>query len=164
MSCLGVHFALTDADVATLIDLENDDARLAYVRDVLEERELGGPGAAESDKAWDAMHRVLADGELTLDGGEYPLSHVVLGGQSLYDGDDFLMTLKTADEVRDIAQALRELSEAEFRMRYAGLAPDYDGETGEEDLLYTWEWFQGVRDLYLQAAESGKSVLFTADQ
>ncbi len=164
MACLGVHFALTDADVATLIDLESDEARLAYVRDVLEERELGGPGAAESDKAWDAMHRVLADGQLTLDGGEYPLSHVVLGGQSLYDGEDFLMTLKTADEVRDIASALAELTEAEFRLRYAGLGPDYDGETGEEDLVYTWEWFQGVRDLYLQAAESGKSVLFTADQ
>jgi hypothetical protein len=164
MSCLGVHFALTDADVATLIDLETDEARLAYVRDVLEERELGGPGAAESDKAWDAMHRVLADGELTLEGGEYPLSHVVLGGQSLYDGDDFLMTLKTAAEVRDIAHALRELSEAEFRLRYAGLGPDYDGEPGEEDLVYTWEWFQGVRDLYLRAAEAGKSVLFTADQ
>jgi hypothetical protein len=164
MSCLGVHFVLTDADVATLIDLESDEARLAYVRDVLEERELGGPGAAESDKAWDAMHRVLADGELTLEGGEYPLSHVVLGGQSLYDGEDFLMTLKTADEVRDIAQALRELSEEEFRLRYAGLGADYDGDAGEDDLVYTWEWFQGVRDLYLLAAESGKSVLFTADQ
>lgn len=164
MPCLGVHFALTDADVATLIDLDSDEARLAYVRDVLDERELGGPGAAESDKAWDAMHRVLADGQLTLDGGEYPLSYVVLGGRSLYDGDDFLMTLKTAEEVRDIASALIELTEAEFRLRYAGLGADYDGETGEEDLVYTWELFQGVRDLYVQAAEAGKSVLFTADQ
>jgi Domain of unknown function (DUF1877) len=164
MACLGVHFALTDADVATLLDLENDDARLAYVREVLEERELGGPGAAESDKAWDAMHRVLSDGQLTLEGGEYPLNHVVLGGQSLYDGEDFLMTLKSAAEVRDIAQALSELSEHEFRARYQSLGPDYDGEMGEEDLSYTWEWFQGVRALYLQAAEAGKSVLFTADQ
>jgi hypothetical protein len=163
MACLGVHFALTDADVATLFDLDHE-ARLSYVRDVLEERELGGPDAAESDKAWDAMHRALGDGELTLDGGEYPLSHVVLGGESLYEGGDFLMTLKTVDEVKDIAQALRELSEAEFRQRYAHLAPDYDGEAGEEDCSYTWEWFQGVRDLYLRAAESGKSVLFTADQ
>jgi hypothetical protein len=164
MACLGVHFALSEADVATLLDLESDDARLAYVRDVLEVRELGGPGSAESDKAWDAMHRVLADGELTLEGGEYPLSHVVLGGQSLYDGDDFLMTLKTAAEVRDIAQALRALTETEFRDRYGRLGPDYDGEIGEEDLAYTWRWFQGVRDLFLQASDSGKSVLFTADQ
>jgi len=163
MACLGVHFALNEADVATLLDLD-DEGRLTYVREVLEERDLGGLDAAESDKAWDAMHRVLADGELTLDGGEYPLSHVVLGGQSLYDGDDFLMTLKTATEVSDIARALRALSEDEFRRRYAQLAPDYDGEAGEEDLAYTWEWFQGVRDLYLRAAEAGKSVLFTADQ
>ncbi len=164
MACLGVHFALTDGDLATLLDLEGDEARLTFVRDVLEERDLGGPDSAQSDKAWDALHRLLADGELTLDGGEYPLSHVVLGGESLYDGEDFLMTLKTAAEVRDIARALKDLSEAEFRRRYAQLAPDYDGEAGEEDLRYTWEWFQGVRELYFRAAEAGKSVIFTADQ
>jgi len=163
MACLGVHFALTDMDVATLLDLD-DEGRLTYVREVLEERQLGGPDAAESDKAWDAMHRVLADGELTLDGGEYPLSHVVLGGQSLYDGDDFLMTLKTAAEVKDIAEALKELTEKQFRSRYEQLAPDYDGERGEDDLVYTWEWFQAVRALYLRAADASKSVLFTADQ
>lgn len=164
MACLGVHFALTDSDMATLLDLSSDDERLAFVREVIEERELGGPGAAESDKAWDAMHRLLADGELTLDGGEYPLNHAVLGGESLYEGDDFLMTLKTPSQVRDVARALVALSEQEFRRRYAQLGPDYDGEVGEEDLAYTWQWFQGVRELYVRAAEAGKSVIFTADQ
>lgn len=164
MACLGVHFVLTDEDVAVLRDLESDDERLAYVQDVLEERELGGPGAAESDKAWDAMHRTLSDGELTLEGGDYPLSHVVLGGESLYDGEDFLMTLKSQPEVRDIARALAELSEQDFRRRYAQLADDYDGEPGDDDFAYTWEWFQGVRELYVRAANEGKSVLFTADQ
>ena len=164
MACLGVHFSLSDADLATLTDLDSDEARLTFVREVLEERDLGGPDAAESDKAWDAMHRLLTDGELTLEGGEYPLSHVVLGGQSLYDGEDFLMTLKTASEVRDISRVLRDLSETEFRTRYGQLAPDYDGETGEDDLRYTWEWFQGVRELYFRAAEAGRSVIFTADQ
>jgi hypothetical protein len=164
MSCLGVHFVLSDADVATLLDLETDEARLTYVRDVLEERELGGPGAAQSDKAWDAMHRALGDGELTLEGGDYPLSYVVLGGESLYESEDFLMTLKTPAEVRDIARALRELSEQDFRQRYDRLGPDYDGEVGDEDFAYTWEWLQGVRELYIRAAEQGQSVLFTADQ
>ncbi len=34
----------------------------------------------------------------------------------------------------------------------------------EEDFGYTWEWFQGVRDLYQRAATEGRFVLFTADQ
>jgi hypothetical protein len=39
-----------------------------------------------------------------------------------------------------------------------------DGEMGNEDFAYTWDWFQGVRDLYLLAAAEGLFVLFTADQ
>jgi len=164
MACLGVHFILTAADVATLRDLEDDDARLTYVQEVIEERDLGSEGAAESDKAWDAMHRTLADGELTVDGGEYPLSHVVLGGEIIYEGEDFLMSLKSPPEVRDIAAALRELSEQEFRDRYQRIGSDYDGILGNDDLAYTWDWFQNVRELYFRAAEHGLSVLFTADQ
>lgn len=164
MACLGVHFVLSEADVVTLRDLEDDEQRLIYVQEVLEERELGGPDAAESDKAWDAMHRALADGQLTLEGGEYPLSHAVLGGEIIYQGDDFLMSLKSPPEVRDIAEALRTMTEADFRARYARLGSDYDGEPGEEDFAYTWEWFQNVRALYLRAAEQGSHVLFTADQ
>jgi len=37
----------------------------------------------ESDKAREAMHRALADGQLSWDGGTYPLNHVVLGGEDL---------------------------------------------------------------------------------
>ena len=40
----------------------------------------------ESDKAWDAMHRTLSDGERTRDGSEYPLNDVVLGGEVLHTG------------------------------------------------------------------------------
>jgi hypothetical protein len=164
MACLGVHFVLTDADVATLRDLETDDARIEYLGDVIEQRELNGPGAAESDKAWDAMHRALSNGELTLDGGDYPLNHVVLGGEMLYEGEDYLMSLKTPAEVSDIALALRGLSEPDFRKLYETIGADYDGERGDEDFAYTWRSFQLVRSLYLRAAEQGRHVLFTADQ
>jgi hypothetical protein len=164
MACLGVHFVLTDTDVAALRDLPTDEARLAYIQEVIEARELSGPGAAESDKAWDAMHRALADGKLSLDSGNYPLSHVVLGGELIYEGEDYLMSLKTPVEVRDIAEAVRGLSERDFRQRYEAIDSDYDGERGEDDFAYTWDWFQGVRDLYLRAAEQGRYVLFTADQ
>ena len=120
---------------------------------------------AESDKSWDALHRLLADGNLTWDGGEYPLNHVVLGGRLLYTGDDYIMSLKTVAQVVDIASALEELDEAEFRHRYYNInAKDYDTELNDEDFEYTWSWFQGVRKLYSNAASSQRNVLFTADQ
>jgi hypothetical protein len=56
------------------------------------------------------------------------------------------------------------LSEQDFRARYDRIDSDYDGELGEDDFAYTWDWFQGVRDLYVRAAEQRRYVLFTADQ
>lgn len=165
MGCLGVHFAIPEHDVAVLRNAPDDAARLDYVQEVIEERELGGPRAAENDKAWDAMHRALSDGHLTWNGGRYPLNHVVLGGEILYAGDDYIMSLKSPAQVKDIASVLRDLSESQFRGLYDAIdRDDYDGNLDEEDFSYTWEWFQNVRELYVRASDEGLYVLFTADQ
>lgn len=167
MSCLGVHFALTPDDAQALTALENDDDRLEHLTEEIEERYFKGPEAyiAESDKSWDAMHRALSDGTLSSSGGSYPLNHVVLGGTSLYADDDYIMSLKTPAQVRDIAAALAPVDEAEFRRLYNNIdVGDYDGDVSDEDFEYTWGWFAGVRDLYIKAAAEGRFVLFTADQ
>jgi hypothetical protein len=164
---LGVHFALSNEDAAKLRALVTDEERLEFVTDDIEERyfESGKTYIAESDKAWDAMHRALADGELSWDGGTYPLNHTVLGGERLYTGDDYVMILKTPPQVRDIAAALDKLTEQDFRRRYDAINADtYDGEKDAEDFAYTWEWLQPVRALYRKAAAEGRHVLFTADQ
>jgi len=166
MSCLGVHLALSDADLQTLLTKQSDEDRIDFIQEI-EPKYFESPRTylAETDKSWDAMHRLLADGLLTFDGGEFPLSHVVLGGQQLYDGDDYLVSLKTSDQVRQIAAALASLDKAEFRRRYDALDPDqYEGEIGDEDFEYTWDWFQGVRQLYKVAAVEDRSVLFSVDQ
>lgn len=167
MSCLGVHFALTEAEVAQLRAFTNEAELLDHVVEDIEVTyfEHYREYLAQSDKAWDAMHRVLADGELTYSGGEYPLSHVVLGGEILYSGDDYIMSLKTPDQVRDIAAALPAISEAEFRKRYDAIDPtEYGFPKSDVDFDYTWAWFQDVRTLYQRAATDGRYVLFTADQ
>ncbi|HLX70532.1 MAG TPA: YfbM family protein [Verrucomicrobiae bacterium] len=167
MSCLGVHFALTEKEAAHLRSLDDEQARLEHVREVIEETYLGEHPdlAAESDKSWDAMHRTLSDGQLSWDGGEYPLNHTVLAGELLYTDSDYIMSLKTSNQVRDIAAALPAITEEEFRRRYFAIdATSYDSPLSDEDFRYTWDWFQGVRDLYTRAAKEGRFVLFTADQ
>ena len=106
MSCLGVHFALTPEEVSALEAFDDEQDRLAFVQEELEERYLEEPKAytAESDKAWDAMHRALSDGRLTWDGGEFPLNHTVLGGELLYTDADYIMSLKTPEQVQALAQ------------------------------------------------------------
>ena len=167
MSCLGVHFALTEKEVAHLRLLDDEQARLKHLQEVIEEHYLNHEKqfAAESDKSWDAMHRTLADGRLTWDGGTYPLKHTVLAGELLYTDSDYIMSLKTPQQVRDIAAALPAITEEDFRRRYFAIdAQSYGCPLTEEDFRYTWDWFQGVRDFYTRAAQADRFVLFTADQ
>ncbi len=167
MSCLGVHFALTADEVSQLRSFESDDERLAHLQEVIEEDYLSeeNPLAVESDKAWDAMHRVLSDGKLTWDGGSFPLNHAVLAGDLLYFGSDYIMSLKTPEQVKAIAEALPTVSFGDFRSRYFSIdAEDYGFSLTDDDLSYTWEWFQGVREFYTAASNSQRYVLFTADQ
>jgi Domain of unknown function (DUF1877) len=167
MGCLGVHFALTEQEASHLRSLPDDQARLEHLQEVIEETYFAEQPdlMAESDKAWDAMHRTLADGQLTWDGGEYPFSHVVLAGELLYIDSDYIMSLKTPQQVSDIATALQSLTEASFRQRYFAIDDvSYGQPLSDEDFKYTWEWFQVVRDFYTRAAKEGRFVLFTADQ
>ena len=167
MSCLGVHFALTAEDVAALRARDDERERLSFLQEELEERYMADPKtyAAESDKSWDAMHRALSDGKLSWDGGSFPLNHVVLGGELLYTDDDYIMSLKTPEQVQAVAAALEALTETDFRARYDRIdVGSYDGEVGDEDFEYTWSWLQGVRELFTRAAAEKRYVLFTADQ
>jgi hypothetical protein len=169
VSCLGVHFALTDEEVGALRSKRSSRKRLDFLQEDIEERYLAEGNetgfAAESDKAWDAMHRALADGRLSSEGGEYPLNHVVLGGEILYVRSDYIMSLKSPKQVREIAAALRSLKKAEFRQRYFALDPKiYRFPVDEDDFDYTWHWLEKVRGFYGRAAKAGRFVLFTADQ
>jgi hypothetical protein len=167
MGCLGVHFALGDHDLRALRSQASDQARLDYLQNQIEEIYMNSQKqwCAETDKAWDAIHRALTDGRLSRDNGTFPLSHVILGGESLYEADDYIMRLKSAEEVQAIARALRDVREDEFRTRYYCIDPDnYGMPLGDEDFRYTWEYFTTMREFFQHAAKAGRCVLFTASQ
>jgi len=167
VGCLGVRFALSDAEASHLRSLASERDRLDYIQMDVEESYFADQSEymAESDKAWDAIHKALTNGRLTWDGGEYPLNHVVLAGEVLYTESDYIMSLKSPGQVRDIAAALPTVSESEFRRRCFAIDPDaYGLPVDESDFEYTWNWFQRVRRLYVLAAAEGRDVLFTASQ
>jgi Domain of unknown function (DUF1877) len=167
MSCLGVHFALPQNEIDKLRAFPDDTSRLDYLKEEIEESYFTDHPelVVESDKAWDAMHRVLTGGELTWNEIDYPLSHVILGGADLYSEPDYIMSLKTPKQVQDIATALPSMLEPEFRERYFAIdAESYGLPLSEEDFLYTWEYFQAVREFFLRISGQNHYVLFTADQ
>ena len=167
MSCLGVHFAITDQEVAKLKSFDDDSDRLEWLQEEIEETYFSDLPAftAESDKAWDAMHRLLGDGDLTYDTGPEPLRFLVIGGEPLYFSDDYIMSLKTPEQVKAVAAALPAITLEQFGSRYDRMdAGKYGFPKSDEDCDYTWQWFQNVASLFTRAAADGRHVLFTVDQ
>lgn len=167
MACLGVLFALTDADTKRLLSarqaVHRDEEIMAVIEDIEERWDTNW--LYEAGKAWDAIHRCLTDGQLEYENGEYPLNLCVFGGTQLYDGDDYIIFLKSPEQVADVAAALKDIGEAALRERYFKIdAETYDGEVSEEDFGATWDWFQELPDFYAKAAKAKRSVMFTVDQ
>jgi Domain of unknown function (DUF1877) len=164
MAARGVHFAVTSEQLARLLAASDDDELMEVIEQV--EDAWDKDYLAESDKAWEAIHRCLTDGSLLYESGEYPLNHVICGGRQLHRGEEYTISLVTPEQVRDVSNALDPLSEHWMRERYFSLLkPDsYGGKIGDEDFQYTWTWFENVRDLYRKAAAGGRAVIFTVDQ
>ena len=167
VSCLGVHFALTEQEVSLLREQPDGESRVNFVKEVFEEAYLGeeSPYAAESVKTWDAMDRAMTmklDDSLDPEGA---LRHLVVDGERLNSGDDYILSLKTPDQVALLARIVEKIDISAFRDRYFMIDPaEYGEPLTEEDFQYTWEWFQCVRDLFRTAASSRRYVLFTVDQ
>lgn len=140
------------------------DAEVIEIVDEIEER-WEVPRLAELDKAWDALHRCLTDGTLTFGGGDYPLSHAILGGRLLHKGDDYIVSFVDSEQVRDIAYALEPLDERWLRSRFASLVfSDYEGSGSEEDIAYTLTYLPELQDFYRDAAHAGRPAIFTVDR
>ena len=161
---LGVHFALTSEQERRLRTAAGDDEAVMEVIEAIEEA-WDRDHLVETDKAWDAIHRALTDGSLEFANGTYPLSHVILGGQDMHEGDDYIAVLKSANQVREIAAAVAALDDQRMGRLYDEVVPhDYDPIYGPEDRAYTVESFADVRAFYQRAAADGLAVLFTASQ
>ncbi|MGC4747536.1 YfbM family protein [Micromonospora sp. DT201] len=156
---LGVHFAITSEQERLL--LAADDDKVGEFLEAIEESRDDGALTVDTDKAWDAIHRCLADGTLDPDGGLYPWSHAVLGGRHLHD--DCYVVYVSAAEVRDVADALRSVDRTWLRRRFNAIdRRNYDGAQDDEDFEYTWNNFVDVQTFYDRAATADRSVIFTA--
>jgi hypothetical protein len=166
MANLGVLFAIDEQTVKKLKAFGTDEDRLDFLQEEIEATIMGGEPAnfAELEKSWDALHRSLTGGQLEWNSGQFPLSHVILGGESIYGRDNYIMALKTPQQVCEISKAVQKLSKAELRAGYGKINKKEYAQFSEDDFEYTWDWFQDSLAFWRNAAEQKKFVLFTADQ
>jgi hypothetical protein len=156
-------FALTEEQARAVLNAADDGELMSAIEEI--EESWDASNLAACDKAWDAMHRCLTDGQLGDGNGDYPLNHVVLGPRQLHKGEHYIVSFVSPEQVRDVAAALEPITEEWLGERYRTLVPrDYAPGYGEDDLAYTWDWFRGVRELYGNAASQRRAVIFTVDQ
>jgi len=163
MACRGVHFALNDEDAGRVPAATGNDALLSVIQEDIENR-WDEEWLAQSDKAWDAIHRCLTDGNLSFD-STTPRHRCILGGRQLYKGEHYMVSFVTPEQVKEVAETIRDIDEEWMRQRYFAIpAADYDHPLCEDDFGYTWGWFENVQALYQKAAAAGRAMIFTVDQ
>jgi hypothetical protein len=161
MGCLGVHFALTEEQVTRLDTCVNDEDLMAFVEEI--EKAWDSEWLQETDKAWDAIHRCLTDGKLEY--GRTPYHKCILGSDSLYDGDDYIVSCLEPEEVKEVAAAIKEIDRQWLRGRYDAIdTATYQGVLSDSDFDYTWSWFERLRNFFQKVAAADRVMLFTADQ
>lgn len=166
---MGVLFSLDEKTVSKLKSFKSDEDRLEFLQEDIEEAmmEIEPERFAELDKSWDGLHRSLTDGKFEWDNGTFPLNHVILGGQKIYYKDDYIMSLKTPEQVVEIAKAVENVTKDDLKKGYNQIELDdeeYAEFLSEEDFEYTWAWFKNSIEFWERAASEKRFVLFTADQ
>jgi hypothetical protein len=168
MACRGVHFALTDEQASRLMDTPgmDDEHLMAFVEEIEEGPDGEGWDAEwvqETDKAWDAIHRCLTDGQL--EWGRSPYHNCILGRDNLYEGDDYIMSFLEPEEVKEVAEAIKDIDRGWLRRKYDAVdTSNYQGVLSDDDFEYTWSWFEPLREFFQKAAAANRAMLFTVDQ
>lgn len=161
MRFVGVHYAITAEQQDGLLALPDDKKKMEYFSTEIEEHWDEEHGQI-SDTAWEAIHCCLTDSDKPdAKAGEAPLNLAVLGGRQVLKSEKaHIIRLIEADQVKELAAALKGLDRAWMDGMFAKHSPD----DGKDVIDVTWDWFDKTRGFFGRAAKNGRPVLFTADQ
>lgn len=157
MSMIGNFLQVTPAQLHALIGDPSAVESLIYPDD--EE----ATKSTDIDKAWHGIHFMLTGDAW---GGDAPLCNVVLGGTEL--GDDVgygPAHYIGVDDVRAVADALRDLPREELAKRFDAAAMSKNDiypeiwDDGDNALDYLLTWYESLRAYYFDAASKGNAML-----
>lgn len=158
MSMIGNFLQLLPDELSALIDDPSSVEAFIYPEDEEHENNL------DVDKAWHGIHYLLAGDTAE---GQPPLANAVLGGTEI--GDDVgygPARYLTVDEVRAVADALRDITPEKFRTRYVAaellkneIYPEIWNDADDGAIGYLTTWYEALRDYYIEAASKGRAML-----
>ena len=140
----GALYAVTDKQERWLLAL--DAAGVRHFAETVEDAPPHlYPMTAGLGTAWEPLQRCL--------GEAFPLSHAVLGGRPLCDGEVVVRHV-TAAQAQAVALALRRVADVWLRQRHGTLVG------GDPSAALTA--YRHLRDFYTGAAKAARPVVFTA--
>lgn len=157
---LGMHFRLTDDEVAPVLAAEGDDSALARAVARLEEDEAVFARGCETDKAWDPIACALSPGG---DDGPWPARGVIGGARALQEDDDEAwVTHLSPDEAAVVSAFLAALTDDEFSDRYRAMPAELrNPEYGPDELRYALANLDDLRTFFAAARLAREHVVFT---
>ena len=157
----GIHWALDIVEREVLDEIKSDRGLLAFSELIMRGRDE--KWYQQTDKAWEAIHRCLADGTFDYRWSPDPLYNCILSGENLYEGqpETYYSTFLDPPEVKAVAVAIQSITKEEMQRRYFTIDPkEYEHSVSEEDFHYTWEWFVRLQAFFQRAAEDNRGMLF----
>ena len=156
---LGTHLALKRDDAKQLFG-QRDPALLL---DWLEQDLL--PRIADEFRFetanWELAHRLLTDGSLSPQGGDYPLNQCFLGARLVDMGETRKAMVIRPDTVGHIALALKDdFDLGSVATRLAELPSDYSGDRGDEMVADLQTQLASLGEFFDHAAREQCAVLF----
>jgi hypothetical protein len=157
MSMIGSFVAVTPAQLRGFLD--DPDSVASFLCPDDDEP----VNSIDIDKSWHGIHFLLT-GET--EGGQPPLSQVVLGGTEI--GDDVgygPARYLTPEQVKQVASALAALSRSQLASRFSAAAFEAADvypqiwDEGQEALDYLLENYDVLVEFYRQASARGDAVL-----
>ena len=155
-------------DAKQLFAARGDEALAAFLSEHLAQPSDSQPEQLGLQRLWHLIHTLLCDGDHAEDGGTMPLNQVILGGRSLYTGDDRIVRLVRPDIVGHAASALKQLDHDALNTTFQSidLTEVCHLNSGDDATLK----FDSIRslinkttDLFENAASQGAAVVFYAD-
>ena len=162
MSRLGMLYALTDAEVAKLRAVPEDE-RYDYMLEHIEDELFGTPRSCELDKAWIALQCCLGGGKWRED-DRVPLN-LVFGGEFLVETEDAeIITLKNHETVAALCQWLQEHDlEVVIRENFPKITDPEFPYKNADGLEHALEWSDDLPPFYENAQREHLQVIFTVD-
>ena len=157
----GTHLALERDDAKQLFGRRDPEALQDWLVNDALQRIVGEHRLELSD--WRLIHRLLGDGSLTRDAGEYPLNQCFLGGRPLDAGDQWQVCVIRPDIVVHLADALANFPFEMVSDKLQALPQDFAGPRDASVADDATAQLQRLRDFFQAATQLRAAVIFCCD-